>query len=328
MLRTLLRFARRSTFVALLAFAPAVGSLGAAHAQAPTYVAGTGVGLVPPKVMSPATGFSGFEDSKSGSSILVAEFPPEAYPQILTTFTVDGMTANGMQPAGPAIDWKVAGGQGGRLIRGKQTAHGTLFRKWVMLAKGPTNTVMLSVQVPDEKSGALPDAAIEAALKTVALRAPPTLEEQASALPFKIGNRAGFRPVRVLAGSGFLLTEGPNDTVRDASQPVVIVASALGAVGAQDKAGREAIAQQAFATISGVSDVSIVSQTVEEKDGATWSRIEGRGTYRSSMESISTLQFMRFDDKGYVRVVAIARSLDKDKVLPRVDALAASITPK
>ena len=63
-------------------------------------------------------------------------------------------------------------------------------------------------------------------------------------------------------------------------------------------------------------------------DGVPWSRIEGRGTYRASMEAVSTLQQMRFDKGGYVRVVAIVRSLDKDKVLPRVDTLAASIAPK
>jgi hypothetical protein len=323
--------ARLFLVLPVLAAVGAGGLIGpslAARAQAPTYVAGTGVGLVPPKGMTPAKGFSGFEDSGTGASILVAEFPPEAYAQLVTTFTPEGLAASGVQASGAAVDWKVQGGQAGRLVRGKQTAHGTVFRKWLLLAKGPSSTVMLSVQVPDAKSASFPDATVETALKTVALKAPPGLEEKAAALPFRIGDRAGFRPVRVLAGSGLMLTEGPSDVVTDASQPVVIVASALGAAGAQDKASREALAQQAFASIAGVSDVTIVSQTMEEKDGVGWSRIEGRGTYRSSMEAVSTLQHVRFEKGGYVRVVAIARSLDKDKLLPRVDALAASVTPK
>lgn len=307
--------------------APAVAPLSAA-AQAPTFVTGTGVGLVPPKGMRPARTFSGFESPDTGASILVAELPAEAYPQLLKTFTPADLAAGGLQAKADAVDWKVAGGQGGRLIRGTQTAHGALFRKWVLLAKGPSNTVMLSVQVPDAKSAALPDATVETALKTVSLKVAPSLDEQASALPFKIGDRVNFRPVRVLAGSGLLLTDGPRDVIPDASQPVVIVASALGSV-AKDKAEREALARQAFATIAGVSDVSIVSQKMEERAGATWSRIEGTGTYRDSQEALSTLQIIRFDDKGgYIRVVAIARTLHHDNVIPRVDMLAASVTPR
>lgn len=313
---------------ALLTVPPLPGRQGVALAQAVRYVSGTGVGLVPPKGMVPAKAFSGFESPGTNASILVAEFPPEAYPQILATFNPEGITASGLQAAGPAIDWKVAGGQGGRLIRGKQAAHGLQFKKWIMLAKSSTNTVMLSVQVPEAKDAPLTDAAVEAALRTVSLKAAPTLEEQVGALPFKVGDRVNFRLVRVLAGSGLLLTDGPRDTIPDASQPVVIVASALGTVDAGDEESRRALAQQAFATIAGVSDVSIVSQTMTEKDGVAWSRIEGRGTYRDSMEAVGTLQVMRFDKAGYVRVVAIARTLVKDNVFPRVDTLAASITPK
>lgn len=299
-----------------------------ASAQSPKFVPGTGVGLVPPKGMVPAQSFSGFEDRASGASILVAEFPAEAYAQILPTITPEGLAGSGLQQASPAVDWKIAGGQGGRLIRGRQTAHGTIFRKWVMLAKGPSTTVMLSVQVPDQKSGTITDAAVDAALKTVTLKAPPTMEQQVEALPFKIDDFAGFRVVRVLAGSGLLLTEGPRDTIPDASQPVVIVANAIGGIAANDKAEREAVAQQAFATIAGVSDVSIVSQKIEEKDGVTWSRIEGRGTYRGSAEAVATLQIMRFGKEGYIRIVAIARTLGAEAILARVDGLAASVAPK
>lgn len=323
-----LRAALAAGFLCLLNAIPSFpGQPGAALAQAATTIGGTGVALVPPKGMTPAKGFAGFENT-NGASILVAEFPPEAYAQIVTTFTPEGVTASGLKASGGAVDWKVGGGTGGRLIRGKQSAHGIEFRKWILLAKGPANTVLLSVQVPEGKNSAPTDAAVEAALKTVALKAPPSVDDQAGALPFRVGDRAGFRLVRVIAGSGLLLTDGPRDTIADASQPVVIVASALGTVDADDETKRTDLAQQAFATIAGVSDVTIVSQTMEEKGGAIWSRIEGRGTYRDSMEAVSTLQLIRFDKASYVRVVAITRSLDKDKVLARVDALAASITPK
>lgn len=323
---------RRPLLAALLslplAAAPLPGPRGSAQAQAVTYVGGTGVGIVPPKGMTPSKAFAGFEMRETGASILVAEFPPEAYAQIVSTFTVEGIAASGVQASGAAIDWKVAGGTGGRLIRGKQTAQGTVFRKWILLAKGPATTVMLSVQVPDGKAGSLTDAAVDSALKTVTLKAPPSLDEQAGLLPFRVGDRVGFRLVRVLGGSGLMFTDGPRDTIPDASQPVVVVASSITPVTATTKDEREELAAKSFDSITGVSDSSIVSRKTEEKDGVTWSRIEGRGTYRDSLEAISVLQLMRFEKTGYVRVVAITRSLDRDRILPRVDALAASISPK
>ena len=318
----------RRTLAALIVCLVAVFAIRPAVAQSPTFVPGTGVGLVPPKGMVPARAFSGFEDIGTGASILVAEFPAEAYASIVPNFTPEALAANGLEQGKPAVDWKIPGIQGGRLIRGRQKAHGGLFRKWVLLGKGAASTLMVSVQVPDQKSGVLTDAAVEAALKTVVAKAPPTLPDQVAALPFKLDDFAGFRVVRVFAGSGLLLTDGPRDTIADASQPVVIVANALGTVSVDDKAARESLAQQAFATIAGVSDVSIVSQKMEERDGVTWSRIEGRGTYRNSSEAVATLQVIRFDKNGYIRTVAIMRTLGAEPILARADALAASVTPK
>src|SRR5205809_796913 len=69
-----------------------------------------------------------------------------------------------------------------------------------------------------------PAAAIKAALTTIAIRPPLAIEDQVSALPFRLTERAGFRPVRAMAGNALFLTDGVKDVVVGAEQPIAIVA--------------------------------------------------------------------------------------------------------
>ena len=57
-----------------------------ATAQTPQRVNGTTVTMIPPAGFEPAKDFSGFADQKSKSSILIAELPPQAWPQLSALF--------------------------------------------------------------------------------------------------------------------------------------------------------------------------------------------------------------------------------------------------
>ncbi len=298
----------------------------AANAQQAVFPPGSGVGLVPPKGLTLSKNFSGFESSALGASILTVDLPLPAFTEILTGFTPEGLAASGLQASGPSVDWKIAGGDG-RLIRGKQLARGVTYRKWVVLARGRTATAMVTVQTPQTSAAELSDAAVEAALKTIALRDPPGIEEQVAGLPFRIGDRAGFRAVRALSGAGLVLTEGPQDTLRDASQPVVVVASSLGG-GVVDPAGRAALAREGFVSVSGVDDLSVDNETAYDLGGAPWARIEGRGTYRASGEAVYVTQLVRYAPNGYIRIVAICRSLDKGRFADRFKRVADSVAAR
>lgn len=298
---------------------------GVVQAQQPTFPPGSAVGLVPPKGMTLSKRFSGFENASTGASILTADMPPEAYAAILPSFTPEGMAKSGLQASGPATDLAIKGGEG-KLLKGTQAAYGSTYRKWVVLAKSRNGTAMVSAQAPEASAAAFPDSVIEASLSTIAFRKPPGLEEQASALPFQVGDRAGFRLVRVLSGSGLVLTEGPEDTLSDASQPVVVVASSLGGGVPTEPAARLAFAKHAFSTVAGVDDLVLEGEKAFEQDGASWIRLEGRGTYRATAEAVYVLQLIRFTPSGYVRAVAISRTLDKPRFAERFDRLAQSIT--
>ena len=311
----------RAWFTALAVFALAT----AAQAQDVVFPPGSAIGLVPPPGMKVATSFAGFEDPATKASILLVDIPAGAYAEVLKGFTPEGLAKTGFQVSGPSAAWPVKGGEG-RLFKGKQTVRGLTFRKWVLLARSPATTAMLSVQLSDLMSSAVPDAAIDQALKTVTLRQPPALGEQVAALPFNVGNLAGFRIVRTISGSGLLLTDGPQDVVTGAAQPMIAIGA--GTVGPADAKGQLALAKQGFTSVAGVSDLLLDGEAAYTQNGSSWVRMEGRGTYRDTLEAIYVLQVMRFTPAGYLRTVVICRTLDKPYYEARFKALAESIAPK
>ena len=311
----------RHVFAALalaagLAVAPVV-----TRAAEPMFPAGGAVGIAPPSEMTPSHAFAGFEHKDSGSSIVISELPAEAYQQLVESFTPDALKARGVDAAGPAEDLALAAGAKAKLIRGSQEQNGVAIRRWIVIASNDAVTAVVTVQSP--RTAALAEADVEAALKTVAFRAPQAIGDQIAALPFAIGDMAGFRAVRVIGGSGVYLTDGPKDVIDDGSQPFVVVAASLGKMPPPD--ARDAFAKKAFEQLNGVSGLETTSATL---DGGSLSRIEGRGTDPKSALPMYVTQTIRFEDERYVRVVALARETEKDKFAERFDTLAKSVTAK
>ncbi len=52
------------------------------------------------------------------------------------------------------------------------------------MVRGASGTGLVTVQVPEAARGQMPDEAVEAALSTIAFRAPGSLADQIAALPY------------------------------------------------------------------------------------------------------------------------------------------------
>ncbi|MEP2101472.1 MAG: hypothetical protein ABJP02_02460 [Parasphingorhabdus sp.] len=259
------------------------------------------VGLEPPGAMTVADSFAGFRDSAEGASILVAEFPREAYAEIAPQFNAETLSAR-MTVNGAVQKLTLPGDVEALLVTGVQEQQGISYRKWVMIARGADITAMITVQIPGT-SEAYSDEQVRAALNSVRFQPRGSLEEEISRLPFTVTERADFRAVRTLVGSGLLLTDGPKDIVKDASQPLVIIASSLGtnpAVGALSEDQRMQLALNALKGLP-VKDVQVESTDVEE-DGDVL--IAGKGKDEDG-RAISLRQIMRFSSTGHVRTVCI-----------------------
>ncbi|UXN59639.1 hypothetical protein [Phyllobacterium zundukense] len=292
-------------------------------AQERVFPGGSGVGLVPPPGLVLSTNFSGFEDAAKGTSIVLTELPVDAYAELAAKFNPDGLRATGIE-AGQPEDWPVEGAVVSKLIRGSQVAAGVRYRKWVVLVGAKTTTAMVTVQIPDGVQGGLSDADVETALRTITIRNPPSLDEQVAALPFKVSDTAGFRPVRVIAGATFLLTEGPNDVAANSAQPIIIIASNLNT--APEASARMSFAKQAFASLTGIKDVQSDNETSSEENGAEWVEIDGSAKDAASGDALYVAQIARFETSRYVRAILIVRGSEKDKFSDRFRKLAKSLT--
>jgi hypothetical protein len=270
-----------------------------------------------------STNFSGFEDAAKGTSIVLTELPVDAYAELAAKFNPDGLRATGIE-AGQPENWPVEGAVVSKLIRGSQIAAGIKYRKWVVLVGAKTTTAMVTVQIPDDVPGGLTDADVEAALRTIAIRTPPSLDEQVAALPFKVSDTAGFRPVRVIAGATYLLTEGPNDVAANSTQPIIIIASNLNT--APEAPARMSFAKQAFASLTGIKDVQSDNETSSEANGAEWVEIDGSAQDAASGDALYVAQIARFETSRYVRAILIVRGSEKDKFSDRFRKLAKSMT--
>lgn len=199
-----------------------------AIAQAPQRVDGTTVTMTPPTGFEPAKDFSGFADRKTKSSILIAELPPEAWPQLSTLFgnlhTVRaGFKQKGIDVA--TLDKVPTASGEAFLASGTQTVADTKLAKWVALAQG-SRTVMITIQaMPAAK---LDDATVKAMLKTVSLGDAPSVADKLASLPFTVTPSAPFRVLDVMAGSTVAMTVGDKDVDPKGEQPLLIVSAQIG----------------------------------------------------------------------------------------------------
>ncbi|KQP70788.1 hypothetical protein [Methylobacterium sp. Leaf112] len=292
-----------------------------AHAAEATFPPTGAVGLVPPPGMVPAKAFAGFEHP-SGASIVIIEMPAEAYGQLVAKFTPEALGPTGFVAKGTGEGLSVTGGEG-RLLRGSQSANGLAYTKWIAVVRGGAGTGLVTVQVPEAARRQVPDKAVEAALGTIAFRAPGNVADQIAALPYSVGDLAGFRPVRTLMGNALLLTDGPKDIDPEGEQAIVIVAPSLGQVPVAP--GQEgAFARKALGTIREVRDIAVTDEKNSTLGGAAVVRLRGTGSDTLSGRMMSVHQTIRFDGAGYLRVIGFAGADQRD-VLARIDRIAASI---
>lgn len=273
----------------------------AALASDAVFPGGGAVGLEPPGAMTTANSFAGFQDTEAGASILIAEFPLEAYAELAPMFNSEQLAAR-VTMVGPVEKLTLAGDIEALLAAGSQKQQGIEYRKWVMIARNSDSTAMVTVQIPATSEG-YSDDEVRSALQSVRFQPRGSLEDEIGRLPFTMAERADFRAVRTLAGSGLIMTDGPKDVVSDASQPLVIVASSLGsnpAVGALTEEERK---QLALGALQGLAFKDFrADATKVEDDGDIV--IAGRGTDEEGRK-MNLRQIMRFGPAGHVRTVCI-----------------------
>lgn len=289
-----------------------------------TFPPGSAIGMAPLPGLRPSTRFLGFENPQDGTFFAFIQAPLEEWEAISERYSLENLPAQGYsEPTRGAIE--VEGAEEAFLVAGEQRLQQSLtVDKWVVAARGPEAVaVVIAQRVPLQP--AYTRQAIEAALETLTLRAPPSLEEQIAALPFAIGDRAGFRPVRVTGGNSILLTEGEDDVVEEADQPIVIVAASQEIKPPPER--RDEFARRALTGLPGLSEVRIERAEGFRQDNADWHEAVATAKERSGVPVV-VQQTIRFTDEGFIRALTVVREEEREAIGPRFRTLVDSLAPR
>jgi hypothetical protein len=295
----------RSIALAALALFASFGAM----AAEPTYPPGSRIGLTPPKDMVLSKRFSGFENISSGFTITIAEMPAEAYAQLSSGLTEEQLKRQGfMVQSREAVK---LGSRTGFLISGMQASGKVQFRKWVLGVSDPSVTALIVAQ----GSGYGEDE-MQASLRSVAVRPALPIADQLAALPFRIGDMAGLRPVRVLSGNTLMITDGPADISKVIDQPLLVIANSFTPPPPPGEA-REQFARAALASNRTIRNPQVERSQGFRQNGQDWHEIVARAVDGPSGEPIVVMQTIRFGTATYLRAVGIARADKRDAYLPR-----------
>ncbi|WP_091745889.1 hypothetical protein [Methylobacterium sp. ap11] len=301
-----------------------IGLPAGALAADPVYPPGSRFGFEPAKEMVVSRRFTGFERQSSGATVSIVELPAQAYKDLATNFTDENLKTQGLVVK-TRETLKLADGREGMLFTGEQPieqpAGAPALHKWVFLVADPTVTgIVIGQTLP----GAESDEAMRTMLTSVRVRPALTIDQQVAALPFRVTETAGFRPVRVLGGNSVLYTDGPKDQMTNLDQPILVLAEAVQPAPSTDQ--RDAFAKAALYSNQTMKDFAIERSQSFRQNGADWHEIVARAVDVPSGTPVVVSQTIRFQPDGYFRAVGVVRAQDRETMLPRfrkvVDAVA------
>ncbi|WP_336487992.1 hypothetical protein [Methylobacterium nigriterrae] len=320
-----LRHAIRPLARPLAALGLLAAASGAGAAGEPIYPSGSRFGFEPPSDMALSRRFAGFERKEGGATVSVVELPPSAYADLEKNFTDENLKSQGfvVEKREPI---KV-GGADALLFTGEQPPEGATggpaIRKWLLLVGDSTVTGLVIAQ-------ALPGAETEETMRglvtNVTIRPALTLDQQVDALPFRITDPAGFRPVRVLAGNSVLLTQGPKDQMSNLEQPILVLAQAVQPPPTAEQ--RDGFARAALYANQTMKDFVIERSQSYRQNGVDWHEIVARATDLPSNQPVVVSQTIRFAPDGYLRAVGVVREDQREGTLAKFREVVDSVQVK
>lgn len=288
-----------------------------ARAEEPIFPLSSRVGLTPPPGFVPTNKFPGFENPQANAAIVVIDLPAAAFPDIEKGFTNEALKARGMTvETREPIELKDGRGF---VVIGQQITGAVKKHEIVLAATVSGVAVLVSVQIAEESRDAVPDAAVREALKTVVVRTAIPDEEKLSLLPYKIGNLAGFRVVRGGPDGTAVLTEGPEDMVAAVAQPFVLIGLALTETPKPEE--RDAFARRVFLSVPGLKEVKFLRAEPLRINGQAGYEILAEAKDEKSGTEVTTVQWLRFGQNGYLQIFAIGRRDKWDELFPRLRAV-------
>jgi hypothetical protein len=202
------------------------------------------------------------------------------------------------------------------LLTGRQQDGDLKVRKWILVAPFADSTAVVSVQAADKVVDAAFDQTIRTALATLKTRPQVPIAELVAMLPFRVGDPAGFRPVRVAAPTTEVLTSGDKDSFESNEQPILIISAAVGAPDSAD--ARQTFAGNLFSGFAGLKDIRITGADMIRFNGQQTHQIMADAKNEKSGDDVKLVQWVKFGGNAFIRIVGIARADAWTEAFPRM----------
>jgi len=315
-------------------FRPALGLIAAclvcaallwpAAAAEVVYPLASRLGLVPPAGMRPATTFPGFENQEKNVFVRLVALPGPAFAEIEKTMTVDALKKQGMTiekresvtlPNGNAI-----------LVVASQMANAARIRKWLLIAPINGLTALVSFETLAKTPAPYADAAIRAALLSVAARPTVPADEQLALVPFKVSDMAGLRLVQVVPGVAAQFTDGTKDTLDTLDQPHLVIAAAAG--GPRQASDRDHFARLALTGLPPLKDVRVTNSEPMRIGGQSGHELRAQGKDPQTGAEVEIVQWLRFGTGAYLRILGLGPKQNWTQTFMRFRAVRDGLEPR
>jgi len=288
----------------LIVLALALGAVRAAAGEA-AYPPGSRIGLAPPPGMVTSKSFFGYEDPDNNAAIVLLALPPQAYADLDKSVTADALKRQGMtfetREALPLSTGQAF------LVLGHHEIDKIKIHKWILVAASSALTALVTVQIPEPAKSVYPDAAIRAALATLAIRTTVPVDEQLSLLPFQLGELAGFHVAGIVPGRAVMLGGAPLDAPGSPGatmEPHIFIAISPG--GPAQPGDRDAFARDVFATVPNLRDTRITTSEPLRIGGQQGHQILANARDPSGATALTVVQWLRFGGGAYLQMIGVA----------------------
>jgi hypothetical protein len=314
-------------FIAILLLSAA--SLGSASAADPAFPPGSRVGLsAPPPGFVASKHFPGYEHPDTHSSMLLMLFPAESFEKAEASLTTEALKQQGVAEE-KRENLTLPGGKALLVTATEEDKEKKQkIRKLILLGQLKEGVAMASVMVPESAQKTFSDDAIRASLQTIAVRSAVPMEELLTLMPFKLNDLSGLRPVKVLGNTVVVLTYGDKESATPKDQPFFAVAIDQG--GPEQAPERDAFARKLFAAnLNEVKDVQITGNDMLKLGGGTIATHELQADAKEAFSDtpMKLVQWVRFGQGSFIRMVGIARADQWSTAFPHFRAVRDGIAP-
>lgn len=258
-------------------------------------VSGTKCSLIPPTGFVAATSFSGFQNTETGSSIMINELPAP-YQSIVEGFTKEALKTRGMTLISKeTIDFN---NSKATLINLTQPANGTTYIKQMLIFGDTKGTILVNGIYPETAKDI--EAKIkEALLSTVysAAQSDNPLDVAAFTVDIK---GTDFKLVKYISGSLLYSTDGKLPT----ENPTLIVGNSIAKVPTQNQ---KKYAEERLKKLPGGENNVIKEINEITIDNLTGYEIIADGKTKEDKPEL-VYQVMLFNDKGDYYIIEIGRA--------------------